>query len=508
MTINEQLRSNILRYHFVEHWRVGTIATQLGVHHSSVERIISQAGMPKIERAKRASIIDPYLPFIHDTLTQYPKLSAARLYQMVQSRGYSGGPSHFRQWIAQLRPRKVPEAYQRLKTLPGEQAQMDWGHFGHLTIGRAKRPLMAFVIVMSYSRMVFLRFYLNAQMSSFLHGHVSAFAALGVPKVMLYDNLKSAVLQRHDTSIHFNPELIALSAHYRYEPRPVAVARGNEKGRVERTIRYIRDNFFAARPFIDLADLNAQADHWCREIATLRRCPGEPELNVAQAFEQEREQLFGALPDSDYDSDESLVVSVGKTPYARFDLNDYSVPHQQVRQSLSVRAGVDQIRIFAGDERVAVHDRHYGKGELIENPQHVEALRKAKKQARAHEPQHRLYQAAPASEALLHQGVERGYPLQRSLNELTLWLEHYGAVELQASIKEALDKSCYHTAGVLQVLERRRESQQRPVPLANGLCDKALDHPTIRTASLRDYDRLHESLNDEDNTSNTGHDDD
>lgn len=111
MTINEQLRSNILRYHFVEHWRVGTIATQLGVHHSSVERIISQAGMPKIERAKRASIIDPYLPFIHDTLAQYPKLSAARLYQMVQSRGYNGGPSHFRQWIAQLRPRKVPEAH-------------------------------------------------------------------------------------------------------------------------------------------------------------------------------------------------------------------------------------------------------------------------------------------------------------------------------------------------------------------------------------------------------------
>ena len=127
MSIDKDTEAKILRYHFVEQWRVGTIAIQLGIHHSVVDRVLSQAGLPKVERSQRASIIDPYLPFITETLAQFPTLTAARLYEMAKQRGYSGGPSQFRQRISQLRPRKQPEAYLRLKTLPGEQAQVDWG---------------------------------------------------------------------------------------------------------------------------------------------------------------------------------------------------------------------------------------------------------------------------------------------------------------------------------------------------------------------------------------------
>jgi len=260
LTISKALEAKILRYHFVELWGPHTIAAQLGIHHSAVDRVLSQAGMPKAERARQVSIIDPYLPFIIETLEQYPTLTATRLYTMVQQRGYPGGPSHFRSHVAQLRPRKPSEAYLRLRTLPGEQAQVDWGFFNTVQIGRAKRPLMAFVMVLSWSRQIFLRFYLNQRMANFLRGHVAAFNAWGsVPRVLLYDNLKSAVLERRDEAIRFHPTLLALSAHYHFEPRPVAVARGNEKGRVERAIRYIRDNFFAGRQWTDIDDLNAQA---------------------------------------------------------------------------------------------------------------------------------------------------------------------------------------------------------------------------------------------------------
>ena len=127
MTIDKTLEAKILRYHFVEHWGPHTIAAQLGIHHSSVDRVLSQAGMPKAERTRQVSIIDPYLPFIIETLAQYPKLTATRLYTMVQQRGYTGGSSHFRSHVAQLRPRKPSAAYLRLRTLPGEQAQVDWG---------------------------------------------------------------------------------------------------------------------------------------------------------------------------------------------------------------------------------------------------------------------------------------------------------------------------------------------------------------------------------------------
>jgi transposase len=274
MSINKALEAKIIRYHFVEKWRTGTIATQLGCHHSVVDRVLSQAGMPKVERTSQPSIIDPYLPFIIEKLSQYPKLSAACLYGMVKERGYPGAASHFRQRIAQLRPKPQPEAYLRLNTLPGEQAQVDWGHFGYLTVGNAKRPLMAFVMVLSWSRQIFLPFYFNQQMASFLRGHVAAFEHWqGLPKVLLYDNLKSAVLAREGAVIEFHPTMLALSAHYRFEPRPVAVARGNEKGRVERAIRYIRDNFFAGREFKNINDLNSQSNTWCAGVSADRRCP-------------------------------------------------------------------------------------------------------------------------------------------------------------------------------------------------------------------------------------------
>ena len=152
---------------------------------------------------------------------------------------------------------------------------------------------MAFVMVLSSSRQIFLRFFLDARMDSFLRGHVEAFAAFnGSSRVVLYDNLKSAVLERQGDAIRFNPELLALASHYRFEPRPVAVARGNEKGRVERAIRYVRDSFFAARAFTDLADLNAQARAWAASTAADRRWPEDSTLSVRQAFKAERACLL------------------------------------------------------------------------------------------------------------------------------------------------------------------------------------------------------------------------
>jgi len=212
---------------------------------------------------------------------------------------------------------------------------VDWGHFGHLEIGRARRPLMAFVMVLSHSRQIFLRFFLDARMENFLRGHVAAFSAWnGVPRVLLYDNLKSVVLERRGDAIRFHPTLLGFAGHYRYEPRPVAVARGNEKGRVERAIRYVRDGFFAARSFEDLDDLNAQAEIWCNGPAADRRCPDEPDRTVREVFAEESARLL-PLPDNPAPLLEHVAVTVGKTPYVRFDLNDYSVPHNCVRRALT-----------------------------------------------------------------------------------------------------------------------------------------------------------------------------
>ena len=139
MTISEDNKAEILRYYYVEKWRVGTIAHQLHIHHSVVTRVIKQSGNATTNVTLRNSMIDKYLPFILETLKKHPRLTARRLYDMVRERGYLGMPDHFRHLIALHRPRHSAEAYLRLRTLPGEQAQVDWAHFGTITIGKAKR---------------------------------------------------------------------------------------------------------------------------------------------------------------------------------------------------------------------------------------------------------------------------------------------------------------------------------------------------------------------------------
>ena len=494
MALTPETEAQILRYHHAERWPVGTIARQLLLHRDSVARVLAQAGLPAIKQIHRQSAIDPYLPFILETLSQFPRLRASRLYAMVKERGYPGRPDHFRHLIACHRPRPKSEAFLRLSTLPGEQMQVDWGHFGHLEIGRARRPLMAFVTVLSWSRQIFLRFYLGAHMENFLRGHVAAFDAWGgLPRVALYDNLKSAVLERQGTVIRFNPTLLALAGHYRFEPRPVAVARGNEKGRVERAIRYIRDAFFAGRSFTDLADLNAQADAWVVAQAGERRCPEDETLTVSEAFAQEQARLL-ELPSNPFPSDEIKAVSAGKTPYVRFDLNDYSIPHTCVSRSLTVCATPDQVRIIEGQAVIATHPRSYDRQQQIEIPEHIAALVADKHQASAHRGTDQLVQAVPASRALLTGAVERGEPLRQTVRALAELLERYGVAELTVAIDEALTRGVQHPNAVRLALERRRQAQAEPPPLAVCLPDhvKRRDVP-VRPHRLDDYDTLMEN---------------
>ena len=184
MAIAPELRAQILRFYQAELWRVGTIARQLHVHRDTVRQVLAQSCVLRTQLTPRPSQADAYLAFILQTLTKFPTLTASRLYVMVRERGYLGGADYFRHFVARHRPRPVAKTYLRLRTLPGEQAQCDWAHCGHLIVGRAKRPLMAFVMVLSYSRRIFLRFSLNARMDSFLRGHVLALEEWGgVPRV-------------------------------------------------------------------------------------------------------------------------------------------------------------------------------------------------------------------------------------------------------------------------------------------------------------------------------------
>jgi transposase len=493
MVTPPDIEAQILRFYHVEKWTMGTIAQQLHIHYSVVQRVLAQSGLPRIGPPPRPSQIDAYLPFIRQTLETFPTLTASRLYVMAYGRGYRGSPDHFRHLIACHRPRPKAEAYLRLRTLPGEQAQIDWGHFGHLEIGRARRPLMAFVMVLSYSRQIFLRFFLDARMENFLRGHAAAFEAWqGVPRVLLYDNLKSAVLERRGDAIRFHPILLGFAGHYRYDPRPVAVARGNEKGRVERAIRYVRDSFFAARDFTGLDDLNAQAEAWCNGLAADRRCPEDTGHSVREVFAEEAPRLL-PLPDNPAPLLERVAVTVGKTPYVRFDLNDYTVPHTHVRRVLTVLADANEVRIVDDAAVLACHRRSYDRGAQIEQAGHVQALVEQKRAARQHRATDRLVQAAPASQTLLVRAAERGANLGAITAALMRLLAQTSAADLQAAILEALERGVPHPNAVRLALTRRREQRGEAPPIGVVLPAhvQARDAP-VQPHALETYDQLKE----------------
>ncbi|MGH7644291.1 MAG: IS21 family transposase [Gemmatimonadales bacterium] len=483
--------AEILRLYHAEQWKIGTIATQLGVHHSTVRRVLAQAGIPAGTTAVRPSIAEPFIPFLVATLEQYPTLRASRLYAMVRQRGYPGRPDHFRAIVARYRPRPKAEAYLRLRTLPGEQGQVDWAHFGKIQIGRAVRPLMGFVMVLAWSRHVFLRFYLGAHLANFLRGHGDAFTFYdAVPRVLLYDNLKSAVLERRRDAIRFHPTLLELAAHYRFLPRPVAVARGNEKGRVERAIRFARESFFAARAWTDLADLNAQALQWCRGIAADRRCPENRARTVRDAFAEEHPRLL-PLPANPFPTEERQEVHVGRTPYVRFDLNDYSVPHTAVRQTLVVVASLDTVRILDGNDVIVAHARSFDRGAQIENPTHIQALTDAKREAREHRGIDRLYHAVPRSQPLFAAVAGRGGNLGGLTRGLLPLLDRFGAAALDHAIREALAHDTPHLSALRHILDRNQHAEGKLPPIAVELPnDPRVRDLVVHPHALDTYDHL------------------
>jgi len=312
------------------------------------------------------------------------------------------------------------------------------------------------------------------------------------------------VLERQGDAIRFHPTLLEFAAHYRFEPRPVAVARGNEKGRVERAIRYVRDSFFAARTWSDLDDLNAQAKAWCQGQAADRPCPEDRSISVREVFAQEQPKLL-ALPDNPFPTDEREEVHIGKTPYVRFDRNDYSIPHMYVQRTLTVVASASEVRVLDGAAVIAAHPRSYDKGQQVEDAAHIAELTARKRQARQHRGTDRLSRAAPNSAELLTRAAERGDNLGSITAALLRLLDRYGAAELEAGIAEALVRGVPHPNAVRLALERRREQRDQPPPLPIALpANKRVRDLVVSPHKLDDYDQLQAHQEDTDDKHNDG----
>jgi transposase len=483
--------THIRRLHFAEHWKVGTIATELRVHHEAVERALgldTRGGMAV--RRVMPTLLDDYKPFIRETLEKHPGLRATRLFHMVKPRGYRGSYEPVKRYVREVRPRGRTEAFFRIETMPGEEAQVDWGLFGKLKVGDAERQLCCFVMVLSHSRAVYAHFALDMTMESFLRGHVCAFNALGgVPRRVLYDNLKSVVLERYGDAVRFHPRLLELAGHYHYAPTPCAPYRGNEKGKVERTIRYLRDSFFAARRFTGLADLNAQLSTWVSDIAMVRQWPGAKDSRrVVDVFGEEKPRLM-PLPAGAFSTDVIRAVASGKTPYVRFDGNDYSLPHSLVRKPLTLCASEDTVRLLDGADEVARHVRSYDKGRRFESEAHLAGLAKEKRRAAQARSRDVLKASLTNADDFFAALCLRDKSLSHEAARLTKLVSQYGAVNVDAAMAEALAKHSVSAASVAHLLDAQARKRGQ-LPLLDVVVPESVKHLHVSSHPLTDYDEL------------------
>jgi transposase len=217
-----EVRAEIRRLVLVERLCIETVARKFGVHHSTVRHAIRDTDNE--QRAPKPSIIEPFKPYLVQRLLSLPEVTATRLFAEARERGYRGGIAILRRYVAKVRTPRQRKAYLRIETEPGEQAQGDWGSFGYLRIGATQRPLSVFAMVLSWSRAIFIDFALDQRLETFLAMHQRALAFFGgVPKRILYDNLKSVVLHHIGSTIQFNPRFLDFAGHYLFEPNAAPV---------------------------------------------------------------------------------------------------------------------------------------------------------------------------------------------------------------------------------------------------------------------------------------------
>jgi transposase len=251
-------------------WGIKTIARELGISRNAVRRALVRGRPPEYHRRGRPSKLDPFKDYLVGRLADFPDLCAITLFEEIKGMGYEGGISILKDFTYPYR-RKRREPVVRFETPPGRQAQVDWAHLGrHELLGKAT-PLYLFTMVLGYSRAFYAEVVTKMDIETFLALHARAFASFGgMPEEILYDNQKQVVLGRTREGARFHPTLLAFAGHYGFRPRACRPYRAKTKGKVERSIGYLKDRFFCGRTFRDLDDLNVQLQNWTHVVANER----------------------------------------------------------------------------------------------------------------------------------------------------------------------------------------------------------------------------------------------
>jgi transposase len=354
---------------------VTAIARRTGRDPKTVRKYIERGLEPPAygpRQVGRPNKLAPYLDYLRERVSAFPDLSAVRLTREIRDCGYAGAYTAVKRFVAAIRPTDAPKPFEvRFETRAGHQAQVDFARFV-TTFTDAPEPsriIWLFSLVLGHSRHIVARFVLHQDLQTLLRCHMAAFEAIGgVPIEILYDRMKTAVTGEGEGGhIVYNRALLALAKHYGFLPRACRPYRAKTKGKVERPFSYIRQDFFLARTFRNLDDLNEQLQHWLATVANVR-LHGTTQRIVSEAFAAERTELQ-ASPSTPFDALLKLERRVSHDGLVSIGGNYYSVP-DRTRRIVEVHQLPDVIRILDAGRLVAVHPVLEGRRQSRVDPTH------------------------------------------------------------------------------------------------------------------------------------------
>jgi len=474
--------SKIRHYHDQRGLNASQIAKALDLDARTVAYWISERHFKPRKTAIRPSKIDPYKTLVVGMLESHP-YTAVQIFQRIAEEGFDGSYWLVKEFVRKVRPRRKP-AFLKLAFAPGECAQVDWGSFGSVTVGDTQRRLSFFVMVLCHSRMMYLQFTLSQTMEHFLGCHQNAFHFFGaVPARIMVDNLKSAVLKRvvgQDPVL--NPKYLDFAHHYGFAITPCAVAKGNEKGRVENGVGYVKKNFLNGLEIPHFAALNPAAKTWLDSVANVR-IHGETRKRPLDLFQEIERPAMKSLNPNPYDIATIHQVRASSQFRITLETNRYSVPAQYSGVKLILKAHPDHLSIYGENKLVARHPRCYDRHRDIENPDHSHELIRQRKNAREQRIFARFLALSPRAEAYYGELAERRMNADQHVTRIVGLSEIHGTDAVAEAMEDAFTFQAFSSEYITNILEQRGKKVREPGALLltrrQDLLDLEIEQPDL-----------------------------
>ena len=462
------------------------IAAELNLDPKTVQKWIPLQRYRPREGIKRTSKLDPFKGQIVALLERHD-YTAQQILQRLHDQGYEGGYTILKDYVRQVRPVRHP-AYLMLEFGPAECAQVDWGQWGSVPVGSTRRKLNFFVMVLCYSRLMYVEFTLSQGMDQFLtcHRHALEFFE-ACPRKIMIDNLRTGVLC-HPTGqpAQFHPRYLDFAAHYGFEPVACTRGKGNEKGRVERGVGYTKGNFLKGLEITSFEPLNPAARLWLDTIANVR-IHGETHRKPLEMFQEEK-PLLRPLPLMPYDCAVIKAVSSNRCCRIEFQGNRYSVPHLYASQKLTLKIEPDRLCVFHHQKLIATHLRSYDRHRKVSDPDHEKELLVQRKRARHQSLLLAFLNLTPQAEVYCLRLQEKRLNAPHHIQKILALSEICGPDKVARALEDALKFEAFGCEYIANILLQREHTPTTPSALHLTHRQDLLDLE-VPAPDLKIYDR-------------------